>query len=298
MNRKLMSLFVLVIACTALPAQSREQKAATIKFVQELQTPDGGFAPVPQDSRVDQVPRGSLRATSSALRALKYFGGKPKDNAATAKFIQSCYDAKAGAFADQPGGKPDVFSTAVGLMAVVEAGLPVQDYAEKSIAYMAGNAKEFEDIRIAAAGFETAGSLPDVAKKWRNEIHGRANADGTFGRGATLARSTGGSIVTILRLGGKADDAARIIATLNAAKNADGAWGKDDSGESDLETSYRVMRCFHMLKAQPKDSDRLRAFIAKCRNDDAGYGVKPGQASNVGGVYFAAIVLHWLGDAR
>jgi hypothetical protein len=53
------------------------------------------------------------------------------------------------------------------------------------------------------------------------------------------------------------------------------------------------MRTFMMLKEKP-DEAKLRAFIAKCRNADGGYGVAPGQSSTVSGTYFAGIVLHWL----
>jgi hypothetical protein len=38
----------------------------------------------------------------------------------------------------------------------------------------------------------------------------------------------------------------------------------------------------------------VRSFVAKCRNADGGYGVAPGQPSNISGTYFAAIILHWL----
>ena len=48
-----------------------------------------------------------------------------------------------------------------------------------------------------------------------------------------------------------------------------------------------------MLKEKP-NSERLRAFIGKCRNADGGYGVTPRQPSQVGATYFAAIILHWL----
>jgi hypothetical protein len=49
-----------------------------------------------------------------------------------------------------------------------------------------------------------------------------------------------------------------------------------------------------MLKAKPERVDRLRDFIARCRNEDGGYGVAPDQPSNVGGCYYAGIILHWL----
>ena len=57
---------------------------------------------------------------------------------------------------------------------------------------------------------------------------------------------------------------------------------------SDLESTYRVMRCFMMLKSNPERLEGLRTFIAKCRNEDGGYGVAPGQPSSAAGTYYAA----------
>ena len=62
------------------------------------------------------------------------------------------------------------------------------------------------------------------------------------------------------------------------------------------EERDRVMRAFHMLKEKPADVAAFRAFVAKCRNADGGYGVAPGQPSNAGGTYFASIILHWLAE--
>jgi prenyltransferase beta subunit len=296
MNRTIASLIVCFIVVPILSAQTPEQKKATIKYLQELQCPDGGFHPQSVDSRLDQIPRGSLRATSSALRALKYFGGALKDKTAAEKFVTGCYDAEAGAFADSPNGKPDVFTTAVGLMAIAELKTGNEEMREKGVKYLAENAKEFEDVRIAAAGMESAGKLAPQVEQWRKNLLSKANADGSFGKDLERARATGGTIVTILRLGDKVENPAKVVELLNAGQNKDGAFGKDDTGASDLETSYRVMRCYHMLKAKPAKADSLRDYVAKCRNDDGGYGVQPGKPSNVGGTYFAGIILHWLSE--
>jgi hypothetical protein len=108
-----------------------------------------------------------------------------------------------------------------------------------------------------------------------------------------MARDTGGSVVTVLRLGGKTSD--RCVKVLKAGQRQNGGYGKADSDSaSDLETTYRVMRCFVMLKARPDNVEGVRSFVAKCRNADGGYGVAPGQPSSVGGTYFAAIITHWL----
>ena len=82
--------------------------------------------------------------------------------------------------------------------------------------------------------------------------------------------------------------------TLRAGQRKDGGFGKAESAGSDLETNYRIMRCFHMLKAQPGDVEGLRSFVAKCRNEDGGYAVTPGGTSSLSGTYYSTIIRHWL----
>jgi prenyltransferase beta subunit len=94
--------------------------------------------------------------------------------------------------------------------------------------------------------------------------------------------------------GGKVKDTDRAIQVIKDGQRPDGAFGKEDVETSDLQTSYRVVRSLHLLTQKPADVDRCRAFIAKCRNANGGYGVAPGQLSSAGGTYFAAIILHWL----
>jgi hypothetical protein len=125
-----------------------------------------------------------------------------------------------------------------------------------------------------------------------------ANKDGTFGKDLGQARDTGGAAVAILRLGSKVEDRKVILQALDAGQRKDGGWGKAGETGSDLETSYRVMRAYHMLGAKPGAGGAgvapLRKFIAQCQNKDGGYGVAPGKPSSVSGTYFAAIIGHWL----
>jgi hypothetical protein len=114
-------------------------------------------------------------------------------------------------------------------------------------------------------------------------------------KGAGQARDTGGAVVAVLRLGGKVEHRDKVLEALKAGQRDDGGYGKADAKGSDLETTYRVLRAFHMLKDRP-DAEKVRKFVAKCRNEDDGYGVMPGQPSAVGGTYFASIILHWLAE--
>jgi prenyltransferase beta subunit len=260
----------------------------SIAYVQKLQTDGGGFMP-----QAAGMP--TLRGTSAAVRALHYLGGDIKDRDACIKFVASCYDAESGGFSDVPKGKPGVFETAVGLMAVAELKMPVEKYAGGASKYLAENAKTFEEIRIAAAGFESIKKKSPKEDAWFGAVVQMQNKDATFGKGAGQARETAGAVVTIMRFGSKPPLPNVFIKVLKAGQRQNGGWGKaDDEIASDLETTYRVMRCFVMLKARPDNVEGVRSFVAKCRNADGGYGVAPGQPSSVGGAYFASIITHWL----
>ena len=288
-------LFLLVWLAPA-RAQTAEEKRATVAYLQKLQAGDGGFlaaAPHPTAGRREVS---SLRATTSALRALKYFGGEPRDRDACVKYVQNAFDAQAGGFFDvQPSVKPDVFATAAGLMAVVELKLPAEKYVDPGVKFLGENADSFEEIRLAAAALEVVGKRPPQADAWLEQITKVRNPDGTYGKGNGAARDTGGAVVAVLRLGGKVEgeEKGAALHLLQAGQREDGGFGKADAKGSDLESSYRVMRAFHMLGAKP-DVNKLRDFVTKCRTEDGGYGVAPGQPSTVSGTYYAASIRHWL----
>jgi hypothetical protein len=292
----LLSLTLLIVASPASAGDDATKR--TIAYVQKLQTPDGGFrSHDPKPDAVKILP--TLRATSSAVRAFHYLGGDVPNKDACVKFVETCFDAESGGFADTPKGNPDVFSTAVGLMAVTELKMPTEKYANGGIKYLSNHAKSFEEIRIAAAGLERLNAKSSKNDDWLMEVVKLQNSDGTFGKGPGAARATGSSVVTLLRLGGKVNHSDAILKTLKAGQRQNGGYGKEnDEIASDLETTYRVMRCFVMLKAKPGNIEGIRSFVAKCRNEDGGYAITPGQPSSVGGAYFAAIITHWLKDGR
>lgn len=293
MHRAVLAALVPAVCLVSLRAQTLDAKKATVAYVQNLQQADGGFtaAALPPDGRAAPP---TLRSTSTALRAVKYFGGEPKDGPASGKFVAAHFDKASGGFVDgPPPGKPDVFTTAVGLMAVTQLQMPPEPYLEPALKFLTENARTFEEIRIAAAGFEAVGKKAPKAEAWIAEINQTRNADGTYGKGPGVARATGGAVAAILRLGGTVVMRDNVVKALKSGQRADGGFGKEEAPGSDLETTYRVMRAFMMLKEKP-DAAPLRAFIGKCRNADGGYGVAPGQPSSVSGTYFAGIVLHWL----
>ena len=278
----------------------------TLKYVQSLETPNGGFAPaVPKG---DVKPVASLRATLAAVRAWKYLGGEqlgsklphPDKHAA---FVLSCFDPKTGGFADTPDGKVDVALTAVGVMAAVELGIPKEKFA-KAMDYLKANAKTFEDVRIGAAAVEAWGvkDCPFDLKPWfeiANESFSSENSPSKpvrLGFEQEQARDVGSLAAFWLRLHYEHIQGWLITMRkfLPSSQADDGGWGKKGEKGSELEATYRVMRAIYLFHEKPKDAAKLRAFVAKCRNADGGYGVKPGEASAAGPTYYAAIVTHWL----
>ncbi|MCS7046726.1 MAG: terpene cyclase/mutase family protein [Gemmataceae bacterium] len=266
----------------------------TIEYVRRLQTNIGGFTAIAPQPNIRLAP--TLRATSAAVRALHYLGGTVPDKAAAAKFVANCWNEGVGGFADFAGGNNvDIFTTAVGLMAVKQLDMPKEKYAA-AVKYLADNAKTFEEIRIAAAGLEAIGAKSPVNDAWIAEVRKLQNPDGTFGKGPGQARTTGGAVALLLRLGAPLADKDAVLKALRDGQRLNGGFGKEDEVASDLETTYRVMRAFVMLKAKPANVEGVRSFVAKCRNEDHGYGPAPGEPSNVTATYYAAIIRYWLKD--
>jgi hypothetical protein len=275
-------------------AQSADDKKAAVRFLASLQQPDGGFVAAP--SATAAVPKSSLRATSGAVRAIKYLGSEAPNKDKALAFVKSCYQAETGAFADTPGGKADTATTSIGLMAVAELdpSFPV----DKSVKYLADHSNTFEERRLSVAGMEAARRFAPQVKEWLAEIEKARNPDGTYGKGDGLVRETGGVVAMILRSGNAlpGDQRAAVFAALRAGQRSDGGFGKAGATASDAETTYRVMRAFHLLKERPRDVAKLREFLARHRNADGGYGTAPGQPSSVSGTYYAGIISHWLDE--
>jgi poly(3-hydroxybutyrate) depolymerase/prenyltransferase beta subunit len=288
MKRRMLGVIVGVVwfSLGTARAESPDDLRQTASLVASLQGPDGGFRPAMNQPT-------SLGATSSAIRILKHVGGSIPDVLGCIRYVKSCADSTSGGFAQTPGGTPDVATTASGLMAIAELQIPSDDYAPKAIEFFSKNAKDFEQIRIAAAGMEAIEKTSPDFPRWIALVEGMANPDGTFGKGFEQPRDTGGATAALLRMGVKLTGNQReaVIATLRAGQRPDGAWGRTE-GESDLEPTYRIMRCLFMLKVKP-DLDKLTAFITRCRHADGSYSTRPGAPSSLGGTYFATIILRW-----
>ncbi len=302
-------------------AQSPEEWAQTAGFVAAFQNPDGGFA-------ATKGGPSTLGATSSSLRALKHTGGSVPDVLACLAFVRSCYDPTSGGFAQTPGGKPDVPTTAIGIMASLEQRNLTDERAAKAAAFLSERAEGFEDVRITVAGFEGLSQTSPKFAEWTKVVLADRNPDGTFGKGPARGKATGERVAALLRMGVDIEHRDTVVAAMKAGQRPDGGWSKGgettaginvvkqtkvidkktgevltektestpvtihDDGPSDLGTTYRVMRTFHMLKEAP-DLPAVRKFIASCRKPDGGYSATPGGAADPSGCYYATIILGW-----
>lgn len=279
----LIALVALVASAVRAAPLTQAEKDATIEYVERLHNEDEGF-------RASAAPGPStLSATVSAVRALKYLGKAKAPG--VQRFIYVCTDPSGG-FMDMPGGTADVRTTAMGLMVSAETknnlakDTPylIREYFEK-------HASTIPDLYIATAALDAAELKLKKAPEWIKTFEATLNPDGTYGKSPT---ENAGVAISLMRLGAPLKNPAAVAASLKAAQRADG--GFSASGEkSDLPSTYRIVRALYMLKAKP-DTERLRAFIAKCRNADGGYGPSPGQPSTVSSTYNAAIVSHWLDE--
>jgi hypothetical protein len=281
----------IVAALAVVSASERDARCQTVAdFAQTAacaaahQNEDGGFAAAPGQPS-------TLGATNTGIRVLDYVGGSIPDVRACVAFVRSCKVAGSG-FAQTPGGKPDVVTTAIGLLAAGELKIADKALIEDAVAYFHANSKSFEEVRMSIAGLEAVSAKSPDFPRWAEQIEAMRQPDGSFGSGESRAFATGGAGAAILRMGMDLPKRDAVVAVMRAGQRPDGAWSKD-GGPCDLSSSYRVMRAFYMLKEKP-DVERIVAYIASCRNKDGSYSATPSGPGNLGATYFATIILHWL----
>jgi prenyltransferase beta subunit len=284
----MLMLISLATVLSGMPPNEKE-KQATIQYLRELQIEKGAF-------RATAKGNAGLRSTVAAVRALGYFGSDVPRSKAVSDFVLACQDAKTGGFADTPGGQPDPIVTAVALMGLSALKLDDAKRRDRAVAWMVAQARSQEEIRMAAAGLEAAGVKGQRNAQWIAALQKEQNADGTFGKGASLAWETGGKVACLLRLGVTLTPSQKhaIVQALDQSQQRDGGFAAAAGQPSDLPTTYRVLRTYHLLGRKPARSADLYAFLAKCRNADGGYGVAPGQGSSASGCYMVGIILSWL----
>jgi acetyl esterase/lipase len=262
--------------------------AATLRL---LQNADGGFA-------AEKGGASTLAATNAAIRSIKHVGGSIPNVIKATKFVRSCFvpgENVAGAFAPTPGGKPDMRSTFMAMLAWGDLKMENGPEVAAALKSLSESAKEYEDVRLSIAAYEAVGQKDEaVFDRWNAQYEAMANADGLFGTAENAPLMTGGTVAAFLRMGRtiSPERRAKASALLLKSQNADGGWSPTVGGKSDLGSSYRIMRALFMMKVKP-DLDKLREFIAERRTESGLYAPVPGQPGDVSSTYTATILLWW-----
>lgn len=297
--KRILACVAIFLASTLLKDSSAQEAvkvaaeyARTAATVAALQNDDGGFA-------AEKGGPSTIGSTNSAIRVLKHVGAAIPDPVKATQFVKACFvpgPDGTGTFAPTPGGKGDMRTTCIALLAwgdlQMEHGIEVS----AALKFLVENAREYEDVRLSIAGFEAVGVKNQaVFERWARQYEAMANDDGTFGTGDNAAFMTGGTIAAFLRMGLPVHEARRILASnlIRKSQKPDGGWTNKAGDKSDLGSCYRVMRAMYMMKELP-DVSALRNFIAARRTDSGLYAAAPGAAADLGSTYTATIILWWL----
>jgi len=100
---------------------------------------------------------------------LDYVGGSLLDEPGCIRFVTSC-KVPGGGFAQRPGGKPDVVTTALGLMAAGELKIDDKAMIDAAVAYFRANTKAFEEVRMSIAGLEAVGARSPDFPRWAEQL--------------------------------------------------------------------------------------------------------------------------------
>jgi len=158
----LLALAVLAAIDVRVHAQSAADFAQTAAYAAAQQNADGGFAAGPGQPS-------TLGATNTGLRVLDYVGGSLLDEPGCIRFVTSC-KVPGGGFAQRPGGKPDVVTTALGLMAAGELKIDDKAMIDAAVAYFRANTKAFEEVRMSIAGLEAVGARSPDFPRWAEQL--------------------------------------------------------------------------------------------------------------------------------
>ena len=290
MRRTLLALLTLLLLLL-LPASSRarkitrDERAASLQYVQSLQNPDGGFRPTAVAAP------STLGATVGGLRAFRYWGKTAPQASRCREFIRSCRQED-GSFADTPTGTPDARSTAMGLMVLAELKEEMESYVGPALLWFREKARTQPDVYIAAAALDAVRVQAKDTDGWQKLFLATRNGDGTFGK---TPGDSARAAITLLRLTGNLTHREAVAEQVAGAQNRSDGGFPGAAGTSDLAATYPMMRACFLLRARP-DLAGVRRFVAACRNSDGGYGPAPGQPSTLSTTYFAAIVSHWLDE--
>lgn len=266
-----------------------QEKEKAILFLQLLQQQDGGYAGQLSN------PVSKLQDTLSSIKALKLLDSAPANVSKTVEFLYSCYDNKSGSFADQPGNKVSVFSTASALIALqdLETKDLLKEVLPMAMEFIADNATSPADHFMRIAAFEECKLPPPAPKEAISFFYSIRQKDGSFGDSTFLNAI---SCAAILRAGEKIENTQSIVQTILNAQHSDGSF-HGENGETDLMTTYAAMRTLVLLDVPPNLS-ALKEYLFSLHHEQGGFGVKPNDPASAGGTYQVISIFKWIEEFK
>ena len=218
--------------------------------------PDGRLRgrPPEQGRRIRRQGRSSssLGATNSGLKVLLHVGGSVPDVLGCIKYVKSCRDSTGG-FAPTPGGKPDVITTAVGLMAASELKIADADHDQGGDRLLSARTPRASR----KSGWPSPASRPCMAPRPTSR-GGSSRSRRMREPGRNLRRGAGPGLRDRRRGRGDLADGAEARKTRRdhraRSRPASGpkAAGPRTTGRPDLGATYRVMRALFMLQREAR----------------------------------------------
>jgi len=232
------------------------EKEKAIRFLQSLQTGDGGFA---NDRGIDS--KAFSGYTYAALNALAILGAEPTNRDAVISFLEQSQKEEGGFGATILSQESGLDSTFFAVSAISVLEVPLDRY---------------------------AGSVDYVMTYERN--------DGGFGAypgDKSTLRMTFDAILTLNLVGKDPLDKQAAIAFLNLYRKPDGGFGVSDV--SDVEATYRALYALKLLSYPIENQSAIVDFLKSAQNIDGGFGWRKGYTSRGAYTYRAIKALFLLG---
>ncbi|WP_263262504.1 prenyltransferase/squalene oxidase repeat-containing protein [Pseudomonas sp. RIT-PI-S] len=91
------------------------------------------------------------------------------------------------------------------------------------------------------------------------------------------------------------DDAASLVACIQASQNADGGFSEQPGQLSDVFATYCAVISLRLLGSEPRAVQACVGYLRQCQQADGGFGNVPGYQSDIWHSNLAALSLHVLG---
>jgi len=280
------------------------EKEKAIRFLQSLQTGEGGFA---NDREIDS--KAFSGYTYAAVNALAILGAEPTNRDAVISFLEQSQMEEGGFSATILSQEPGLDSTFFAVSALSALEVPLDRYAGAIDYVMAyerndggfgaypGDKSTLELTFDAILALNLIGKDPLHKEAAIAFLNGYRKPDGGFGVGeASDAEATYRAVYALKLLSYPIENQSAIVEFLKSAQNIDGGFGWRKGYTSRGSYTYRAVKALYLLGAEPTRKDKAISFLQSLQNLDGGFGNYIGEGdSDMGSTHRAISALDLLG---